>query len=108
MDELQNRYHLTSEHLAKECSREHRLEIGKFINWNVVGPCLGRITPTDIDDIQRDKHNQQDGRDRLLELWAELNGYEATYSVIISAMLKARKRNEAEKVFKLLSQVAIQ
>ena len=41
-------------------------------------------------------------RSRLVYRWKERNGSNATYHAVITAMLAARKRNEAETVCRLL------
>ena len=100
MTNLQQQY---KENLNKQCSDQHLLEIGTFVSWRDVGPCLFGIKIRDITDIDHDGYNEQDRRRKLLNLWVERNGSDATYSAIITAMLKAKKLDEAEKVRKLIA-----
>ena len=101
--DLQQQYNLTSENLDKKCSTEHLLEIYSFVSWKDVGPRLCGIDITDITDIDRDENDEQDKRRKLLNLWVERNGSDATYRAIITAMLEAKKRDEAEKICVLIS-----
>ena len=96
-------YDLTEETLKKPCSDAHILDIRKFIAWSEVGPRLKNISQRDIDDIERDERNQLEKRNRLLSLWVDKNGNDATYYHLINAMLAEGKREDAEKVLKLLS-----
>ena len=89
--------------LNSKVTDKHLLEIKEFISWKEVGPHLKGISVGDINDIDRDGEDQADKRRMLLNLWEEKNyGHDATYLNLIMAMLKASKRNEAEKVCLLL------
>ena len=96
--ELMQHYNLTECILQKKCSKNHIMEMGKYISWNEVGRYLPRIETTDIKDIDCNGTDQKDKRRRLLDLWEERNADDATYDVMITAMLKARKKEEATKV----------
>ena len=98
---LQQRYGLTDAELDKKCEDEHLTAISRFISWDSVGPYLKGVTRQDMKDIRHDGQYQQDKRGMLIDKWEE-TGSEATYGAMITAMVKARKRSEAEKVCKLL------
>ena len=102
MTELLQIYNLKPDTLERECSEQELLDVGDFISWDVVGPRLPEITTQDMEDLSRDKYNQDQKRQKLLKLWNERNGSCATFHVLITTMLKVKKRNEAEKVCKLL------
>ena len=87
---------------GKKCSDGHRVEIAEFVSWREVGPRLKEIKELDIEDISREKCGEKENRKKLLHLWVERNGSDATYGAIITAMLRARKRDEAERVCELL------
>ena len=100
--ELMRKYGLTDEELEQEFSEEHIQEITKF-SWKEVGPRLQGIRyDPDVIDINRDGYDQEDKRQRLLRMWKTRNGSYATYGALIRAMLKARKKDEAESICKLL------
>ena len=96
------KYGLTEAELAQKCSDEHMLDIGEFISWQDVGPHLPDISKDDVEDVHKDGFDQTDRRRRLMSLWEERNGEDATYDAMITAMTKARKNDEAERVCKLL------
>ena len=98
-EKLRKRFKLTKEQLQEQCSDEHLTAISKFISWNTVG--LELVSRKDMKDIEKDGRCEQDKRLLLIEKWED-SGSEATYDAMITAMLKARKRKEAEDVFKLL------
>ena len=97
------KYSLTENHLKRECSDKDLLDIDKHISWDIVGHHLPGIKQKHIDDINLDMSDQSQKRQRLVDLWKERNGSDATFGSMITAMLKAEKRNEAEKVCRLLS-----
>ena len=101
MEEQMSKYRLTEETLKKRCSDGHILDIGVFIAWRTVGPRLDKISQTDVEDIDRDGHNESERRGMLLPLWVERNGDDATYYQLIKAMLEARNVSNADDVCKL-------
>ena len=68
-----------------------------------MGSRLKEIKESDIEDIDKDGKDQNDKRRMLLDRWKERNGCDATYGAMISAMMKEQKRDEAEKVCRLLN-----
>ena len=98
-EKLRIRFELTKEQLQERCSDEHLTDISKFVSWDDVGPYL--VSRQDMKDIRKDGKYEQDRRGLLIEKWED-SGSEATYDAMITAMLKAKKRKEAEDVFKLL------
>ena len=100
MEDLKARYKLTDEELCRKCEDEHLTAISRFVSWDSVGPYL--VTRQDMKDIGRDGKYQQDKRGLLIDKWEESKGSGAMYRAMITAMLKDRKRREAEEVCKLL------
>ena len=95
-------YNLTDGELRAEVSKDHTLDIASFIPWKAVGEYLPGIDDQDVEDMDVEGHDEQDKRRKLLGLWKTRNGSKATYGVLITALLKARRRNRAEEVCKLL------
>ena len=95
-------YNLTGDMLKIRCSDEHIYEIEKFISWAEVGRHLPSIGGVDLINMNVGGRTELQKRQRLIALWEERNGDEATYDVLIDAMIKAQKLNEATKVCKLL------
>ena len=102
-EELARQLGVSEGSLRAGVSETHLLEIATFVSWKDVGPRLSGIKKKDIDDIGKDGHDQSDKRSRLVDLWQERNGFAATYHAMITAMLAAKKRGEAESVCRLLA-----
>ena len=85
--------------MQERCSDNHLTAITKFVSWDAVGPYL--VSRQDIKDTRKDGKDEQDKRRLLIDKWED-KGSQATYDAMITAMLKAGKRKEAEDVFKLL------
>ena len=88
--------------MKEEVTKDHRTDIKVFIQWQRVGPRLKEISDGDINDIDKDGFDQADKRRRLVDLWAERNGSQATYYDLVKAMLEAQMRSDAERVCDLL------
>ena len=88
--------------LNKPITKDHLHDIKELISWKEVGLRLQNVSARDITDIDKDGHDQADKQRRLVDLWVERNGQDATYYNIIRAILEARKRKEAEDVCTLL------
>ena len=101
LDELTGDFGLNNKQLGEKISDEHMNDI-QLLSWKEVGRRLPGIFYLDINDIDEDGSDQQDKRQKLLRKWRETNGIKATYSALITAMLKAQKRDEAEKICELL------
>ena len=101
--ELVKKYKLTEKELGRECSKDHSLDIGEFISWKDVGPRLAEVDNEDVVAIDKDGRDEADKRRLLINMWKKRNGSNATYDAMITAMLKARTRSEAERVCKMLS-----
>ena len=95
---------LTDEELGRKVSDDHMLVIATFIPWRDVGPYLPGITRQDVKDIEVNGYvyGEQDKRWRLLELWEQTNGSEATYGALLVSLLRVNERESAKKVCKLL------
>ena len=89
--------------LMKRVTDEHLLDIAQFIQWNEVGRQLKNIGAQAISDIDKDGHDQADKRHKLIDLWVDRNGDDATYHQMITAMLAARMKADAERVCNLLN-----
>ena len=100
--DLARDYGVTEEQLQLKCSEDAILEIGEFISWREVGQRLPGVGRDGVRDGNKEGYNEAEKRTKVMEKWEERRGKSATYDEMITAMLKARKRKEAEKVFELL------
>ena len=100
---LVKQYGLTEQKLQTKCSEEHLLEVATFIDWQKVGPWLENVGRQAVEDIDHEGYDQDDKRAKLMDLWEKRNGGSATYDQLITAMLKAKNRSNAEAVCKMLN-----
>ena len=100
---LMDKYQLTDCMLETKCSDEHLLKIKQFIPWRDVGEFLPEIESHHIDDTAMEGVNESDRRRVFINKWVDLNGDDATYGVMIIALLKGKKRNDATKVCRMLA-----
>ena len=99
-DKLIAHYSLEERMVNDECSKEHLREIAKTIDWRAVGQYL--LTTVELSDIDIEGHNEGLKRMKMLNKWKEKNSFMATYYLLIEAMLKAGKGDQASGVCKLL------
>ena len=102
-EELARQLGVSEGSLRAPVSENDLLEIATVISWREVGLRLREITRGDIHDIDRDGYDGPEKRSKMVDLWVVRNGSNATYHAMITAMLKARKRGEAESVCRLLA-----
>ena len=105
MDELAlllNHFHLREEDCNQKISDEHLQSSASYCSkWKELPSCLALETHY-IDDIERDYPKEEEKRHRFLLEWRERKGFEATYKALIKALLKIKRRNDAEGVCELL------
>ena len=86
----------------KEVSKNHREEIITFISVHEVGRHLN-IDGELIGDLNYDHNLEKDKRARLVDEWHKKNASDATYYAMITAMVKGKRIDHAERVCKLLA-----
>ena len=101
--ELMSQYGLTDKMLQQKCSEEHLYEIEQFIPVDEVGYHLPKVDRVTLGDINDDYDKAYQRRRRLIEEWVGRNGDDANYDSMITAMIKARKINDATTVCKMLA-----
>ena len=90
--------------INKECSDEDILAFGDFCDpWEEVGRFLG-LSPPDISAIAEDHRTASLKRLGVLQKWKSKFAFKATYSVLITALLKCGKADRACQVCQILAQ----
>ncbi len=56
----------------------------------------------DVNDIERDGKSESEKRDAFFKKWKEMKGCNATYRVLIAALMNINCREDAESVCKVL------
>ena len=100
--DLLRKFGLTERDVGVKCSDDHLVDITVFVSWKEVGAHLPGVGREGVKDVGDNGGNLGDKRSNLVDMWKERRGDDATYDEMITAMLKARKKNEAEKVCWLL------
>ena len=96
-------YNLTEAMLNTRCSDGHINDIEQFISWREVGRHLPGIEKVELKDMEVDGRTEPQRRGKVMALWEERNGDKTTYGVLITAMITAKKIDEATNVCKLLN-----
>ena len=105
LDKLKRSHNLTDDILNRKCSEDHTFKLENIISkWRLVGRRLKGIKRKDINDIDKDaKGGEQLKRQKLLDLWHERNGNDATYGDMSRALLLEQCVGGATEVCKLIS-----
>jgi len=93
---------ISQEQLKQPVTDEHIREISlKMTKWEDWASAL-ELTPTQIEDIDRENLTMHAKRSAVLRVWKESFGSMATYEKLIDALLKLNLRKNAEFVCSLL------
>ena len=93
---------ISQEQLKEQVTSEHIRKISlEMIKWEDWGSAL-ELTPTQIEDIDRENRTMHTKRLAVLRVWKETFGSTATYEKLVDALLKFKMRKMAEFVCSLL------
>ena len=85
----------------RQCHCQHLLELAKHITeWKTLAPWLG-FEATAVEDLDRNRFDEEGKRQAMLRRWKEVNGCMATYGHLATLLVKSDRRNLAELVLKL-------
>lgn len=103
MQDLTER-HLSSQFLLdNELSEEHLREVSRIIDDHaIVGSELG-LTDPEITAISSDASTQESKRKEMLKKWKQKNAFKATYRLLIEALLRSSRADNAQVVCELLT-----
>ena len=104
-EKLKMKYKIKDYRLKEKISEDDTLSIENFIDWRVVGPALPEIDTQKVEniDIEVTGNNELLKARKLLQVFHQRNADDATYEVLIKAMLSKALDENAAKVFKLLA-----
>ena len=103
LQKVKERFHLSQNQLDAEVSQEHLIAANRIIgDHRILGPQLG-LSPEEMDDIKQERSPKLQ-RSAMLKKWKEKFAWEATYGVLIEALLKCSRADCAGNVCKLLTQ----
>ena len=103
LQKVKERFHLSQDQLNAEVSQEHLIAANRIIgDHRILGPHLG-LSPEEMDDIKQERSPELQ-RSAMLRKWKEKFAWNATYGVLIEALLKCSRAICARDVCKLLTQ----
>ena len=88
-------------YLSRPCHHHHLLELAQNITeWKTLAPWLG-FEATAVEDLDRNRFDEEGKRQAMLRLWKEANGCLATYGHLATLLVNSGRRNLAEFVLNL-------
>lgn len=96
-------YSLSDDDLKRCCRPEHAVEIAKdFTEWRLANSHL-KINPDEVSVIERnDRGDEAVQRKKFLEKWMKNNGDDATYLMLLEALLCCGRMDLVESLLKLI------
>ena len=94
-EEVANIVGLAADELSKPCNNSIITSLADcFSQWRVIS----LLSELDINDIDRNKPTEEEKRIAALRKWRDMNGSEATYKVLVDALLSSGERYQAENL----------
>ena len=104
LQQLLDTFHLSQDQVDKEVSEDHLREVSGIIDdHQIVGPEL-RLTNPEMTEIDRDERTHKLKKQAMLRKWKQKFSLNATYCILIKALLKCSTADQARKVCELLAQ----
>ena len=103
--ELAEQFKLTEANFKEPVSERHLETISRSSckHWKSLPAHLNLPTIT-ADDVDQCQVEQETKRYNFLRKWKEIKGSDATYEQLISALLKIKSKQDAEKICSLLKE----
>ena len=102
LDELCEKKGITLAQLDKQCTTEHVRDVSLFLqSWRNVAPHLG-LSSAEIEAAEMNANSEEERRRKILEAWSAKFDFKATYRVLIEALLKTARADQAVKVCHVL------
>jgi hypothetical protein len=103
LDDLTQKFHISSSVLENEVSDDDIREIAIFLeSWKLVAPHLG-LSKGEIEAIDRDGESEEEKRLLMLQRWKQALVFKATCKELIIALLSVRRADLAVKVCQTVS-----
>lgn len=104
LQNLIERYQLSSDLLDKEISDEHLRKASRIIDDHEIVGFELELNESEMAAINQDAHTQERQRVAMLRKWKQKNAWNATYKKFIVALLNCDRRSIARDVCELLTQ----
>ena len=83
------------------CSNDEIFKIAQLpFDWRRVGHCL--IGDQCVSDIEREEHNEEKRKERILLAWLQQEGFRATYKRLVEVLKRLGYKETAEEVTRLV------
>ena len=104
LDELLEEVDVSPAQLDKACTSEHLRDIALFLDsWRTVAPYL-ELSKVQVEQVERDGTEENEKRLKFLESWKGNFAFKAKYIVLVKALLKISRADQAEQVCRVLVQ----
>lgn len=101
LDELLKEVGITHKQLEEKCTNEHLHDIALFLkSWRTLAPQLG--LSDEVEAVERNSHGEEEKRQKFLELWKAKFAFKVKFKVLVEALLKIGRADQAEEVCRLL------
>ena len=106
-EEVANGVGLAAEELSKPCDSNIIPSLANcFSQWKVIFGSL--LSELDLGDVDKENTTEEEKRIAALRKWRDRNGREATYKVLVDALLNRGQRYQAENLCgKILADLSI-
>lgn len=102
LHELCDKKGITLAQLDKQCTTEHVRDVSLFLqSWRNVAPHLG-LSSAEIEAAEMNANSEEERRRKILEAWSAKFDFKATYRVLIEALLKTGRADQAVRVCHVL------
>ena len=102
LNELLEEVGVSPAQLDRACTSEHLQDIAQFLeSWRTVAPRLG-LSNAEVEEVERDEAEEKEKRRKILEVWKARFAFKAKYEVLIKALLKIGRADQAQEVCHLL------
>ena len=102
LDEILEEVGVTPSQLDNACTREHLQDVALFLeSWRTVAPHLG-LSSAKVEEVERDETEEKAKKQKILEAWRAKFTFKAKYRVLVEALLKISRADQAVKVCRLL------
>ena len=102
LEELLKEVGVSPTQVDKACTSEHLQDIALFLeSWRTVVPHLG-LSRIEVEEVEQDGRGEKEKRQKILEVWKAGFAFKAKYVVLIKALLKIGRADQAEQVCRLL------
>ena len=100
-EEVANGVGLAADELSKSCdSNIIPCLADYFSQWRVIFGSL--LSELDLGDVDRENTTEPEKRIAALRTWKARNGSEATYKILVDALLNRGERSDSENLCKIL------